>query len=504
MSSRMNAANARTIAFKWVSTDPTIPDKSISSFLKINLAHNYNDYRNALKEYVAPAQNFIFADVDGNIGYQMPGKVPRRANGHTGKRPISGDGRFAWQTTTTTSSRDGTTTTATASIDFDHMPRAYNPPKGFFASANNRVVPPVSSVTGEDPFAKQGYVLSHDWDGSNMGYRSRSITRMIEDWSDNGMATRGKAPPRKLNMTGMQHIQLSYASGLWEDFSPFLSRLLTETSAAALLSSASKEWIPKLVDNTTTGFRGIMKVGAIEPTLFQQWLLRVLQLISKVPTSNSFQSSFLPKRMFNVNWVLGALANGHPACNMNSPQSSPTGGRAVRSGGSVVSSSSSSSSSLPSSSSSSTNCLAFAAVQLNQVIEQYQVGNTMKKPVPRWGIDVHRAVFEHQILHTTPLACLGDRQVEHGGDDSTVNVGHVNSDAAMTQTAGPSYRHLVDLSAPDVNSLFLNPLGQSGDVFSYLYDNLLNMWSTGRYMKMGQYEETSRQAGNDVRVLVNR
>jgi acyl-homoserine lactone acylase PvdQ len=131
MSSRMNAANARTIAFKWVSTDPTIPDKSISSFLKINLAHNYNDYRNALKEYVAPAQNFIFADVDGNIGYQMPGKVPRRANGHTGKRPISGDGRFAWQTTTTTSSRDGTTTTATSSIDFDHMPRAYNPPKDF-------------------------------------------------------------------------------------------------------------------------------------------------------------------------------------------------------------------------------------------------------------------------------------------------------------------------------------------------------------------------------------
>lgn len=492
MSSQMNAANARTIAFKWVSTDPTIPDKSISSFLKINLAHNYDDYRNALKEYVAPAQNFIFADIDGNIGYQMPGKVPRRAKGHTGKRPISGDGRFAWQTTTSSSSMDGTTTTATASIDFDHMPRAYNPPKGFFASANNRVVPPVSSVTGEDPFAKQGYVLSHDWDGSNMGYRSRSITRMIEEWSDNSMATRGNAPPRKLNMTGMQDIQLSYASGLWEDFSPFLSRLLTEKSAAALLTSASKEWIPKLVDNTTTGFRGIMKVGAIEPTLFQQWLLRVLQLISKVPTSNSFQTRFLPKRMFNVNWVLDALANGHPACNMDSPQSSFTGDRAVRSAvRSAVSSSSS-------------NCLAFAAVQLNQVIEQYQVGSTMNKPVPRWGMDVHRAVFEHQILHTTPLACLGDRQVEHGGDDSTVNVGHVHSNAEMTQTAGPSYRHLVDLSAPDLNSLFLNPLGQSGDVFSHLYDNLLNMWSTGRYMKMGQYEETSRQAGTDVRVLVNR
>jgi len=44
----------------------------------------------------------------------------------------------------------------------------------------------------------------------------------------------------------------------------------------------------------------------------------------------------------------------------------------------------------------------------------------------------------------------------------------------MTQTAGPSYRHLVDLSSPDQNSLFLNPLGQSGDMFNFLYDNFIN------------------------------
>ena len=75
----------------------------------------------------------------------------------------------------------------------------------------------------------------------------------------------------------------------------------------------------------------------------------------------------------------------------------------------------------------------------------------------------------------------------------------------MTQTAGPSYRHLVDLSSPDQNSLFLNPLGQSGDMFNFLYDNLLEMWSNAEYMNMGRYEDKIKDLnGNDVRYLKNR
>ena len=108
-----------------------------------------------------------------------------------------------------------------------------------------------------------------------------------------------------------------------------------------------------------------------------------------------------------------------------------------------------------------------------------------------------------QIFHTTPLSCIADRQVEHGGDDSTVNVGHVNNNAGMTQTAGPSYRHIVDLSSMD-ESKFLNPLGQSGDMFSYFYDNLLDMWSQGVYMNMGKYASMRQQSGNDDRVLRNK
>ena len=369
-SHKLNQGLKQTIAFRWVSTDPNIPDQSPGCFLKINLAKNFDEYRDALRGYVAPAQNFIFADINGNIGYQMPGFVPRRAEGHTGKTPIKGDGSFHWK---------ADTNNIPLKIDFDHMPRAYNPKKGFIASANNQVVPPIDPITGKDPFAKEGWVLSHDWDGSNMGYRSRRITEMIEEWSEittnNDVLSSTSHTLKKINMTGLQNMQQDYKSGLWVDFSPYLSTMLIKSKDSSnniKLSDKSIAWIPKLVDKKV--FNGIMSVGKIEPTIFQKWLLQVLTLISYVPIPNGGndedRSRFLPNRMFNVVWVLNAMESGHQAC-----------------GGSGT----------------ADDCLKFAADQLNTIVEPYDLVDAAdenklgKIGFPRWGIDLHKAVFEHQV-----------------------------------------------------------------------------------------------------------
>lgn len=80
----------------------------------------------------------------------------------------------------------------------------------------------------------------------------------------------------------------------------------------------------------------------------------------------------------------------------------------------------------------------------------------------------------------TPLKCIADVEVPHGGDSSTVNVGHISFGTEdMVQEEGPSYRHIIALDevryvAPKSNganpsndgtkhdSRFLGPLGQSG------------------------------------------
>ncbi len=56
------------LALQWVSIMPGVPDTTMDAFTQINFAHNYSEFRAALRAYVAPAQNFIFADTAGNIG----------------------------------------------------------------------------------------------------------------------------------------------------------------------------------------------------------------------------------------------------------------------------------------------------------------------------------------------------------------------------------------------------------------------------------------------------
>ena len=91
----------------------------------------------------------MYADVDGNIGYQMPGRIPIRASGD-GQLPVPGlDGKHEW----------------TGYVPFEELPSVYNPPAGYVATANNAVVGPDFK-----------YLLGLDWD---RGYRAQRIVEMI-------------------------------------------------------------------------------------------------------------------------------------------------------------------------------------------------------------------------------------------------------------------------------------------------------------------------------------
>jgi penicillin amidase len=116
----------------------------------IDLAANWDEFRQGLNYWEAPSQNFVYADVDGNIGYQMPGKVPIRAAGHQGLVPVPGwTGEYEWQ----------------GYIPFDALPRAFNPPAGFIVSANNKV------TTDDYP-----YHLAYEWAAP---YRAQRITDLL-------------------------------------------------------------------------------------------------------------------------------------------------------------------------------------------------------------------------------------------------------------------------------------------------------------------------------------
>jgi len=120
----------RKLALRW-----TLYDGTHNPFFEVDSAQNWEQFRRAFSALDAPGQNVVFADVDGNVGYQATGKIPIRASGD-GSLPENGsDNAHEW----------------TGYIPFDKLPSVYNPPSGIIATANGRITPdgyPFSISTG--------------------------------------------------------------------------------------------------------------------------------------------------------------------------------------------------------------------------------------------------------------------------------------------------------------------------------------------------------------------
>ncbi|MBI5960638.1 MAG: penicillin acylase family protein, partial [Chloroflexi bacterium] len=73
-------------------------NRNFEGFWRLSQAHNWDDFQAALSLIDMLGQNFVYADVDGNIGYMMTGRVPIRAAGHDGSLPVDGTtSAFEWQ-----------------------------------------------------------------------------------------------------------------------------------------------------------------------------------------------------------------------------------------------------------------------------------------------------------------------------------------------------------------------------------------------------------------------
>ncbi len=110
----------RKIALRW-----TLYEGNRNPFFDVDSAQNWDDFRAAFSRLDAPGQNVVYADVDGNIGYQATGKIPIRASGD-GSLPEDGSSDAnEW----------------TGYIPFEQLPSVYNPPSGILATANGRITP---------------------------------------------------------------------------------------------------------------------------------------------------------------------------------------------------------------------------------------------------------------------------------------------------------------------------------------------------------------------------
>jgi penicillin amidase len=140
--------DAEPLALRWALEDSAPLVRALAG---INLARSWPEFRAAAALWESPGQNFVYADAEGHIGYQATGKIPVRVPGHQGVVPVPGAaGDHEW----------------TGFIPFDELPAALDPPAGYVATANNKVV-------GDD----YPHLIAANW---FPGYRARRITDLLE------------------------------------------------------------------------------------------------------------------------------------------------------------------------------------------------------------------------------------------------------------------------------------------------------------------------------------
>ncbi|MDD8018072.1 MAG: penicillin acylase family protein [Bacteroidota bacterium] len=170
-----NFAQSNFITMKW--TGYEMSDELLGIY-GINTAHDWQSFLNGVKEFTVPGQNFVYADVNGNIGYHPGVRLPMRKNQNPTLPFVGWTGENEWL----------------GFIPFNQLPSSYNPAEGFIATANNKTSNSVK------------YHISNLWEPPSRIQRIREVLQSKE----------------KLSVGDFKRLQNDYVSHFAKDVTPFI------------------------------------------------------------------------------------------------------------------------------------------------------------------------------------------------------------------------------------------------------------------------------------------
>nr|WP_315526637.1 penicillin acylase family protein [uncultured Achromobacter sp.] len=196
--------------------------------LRLNQAQNWNEFVAGMEKHYTPSENMVYADVDGNIGWFGGSIAPIRPRGDwSGMLPVPGNGDFEWR----------------GILPGSALPRAFNPPEGYVATANEYNLPAdfaykeMSARTWAEPYRVQRIreVLA---DGKGLTVQ-QSQDLQYDNLSIPARTLMGYA--KALNAADPA---LNDALGLLKDWD---ARMDTESRAASVYAF----WLPEVVKRVT-------------------------------------------------------------------------------------------------------------------------------------------------------------------------------------------------------------------------------------------------------------
>jgi penicillin amidase len=249
----------RRLALRWTIYNV---DSIGASFLALNRAGNWQEFRQAFSGYVTPPLNVVYADVDGHIGYQAVGRLPIRAAGD-GTLPVPGeDNAHEW----------------TGSVPFDALPSVFDPPSGILATANGRI-----TATGYP------YVLATQWAAP---YRTERIYQVLESGA-------------KFTAADMLAVQ----TDVYSDF----DRFCAQHFAAAVERTPGASPRARQAADLLIGWDGLLAMDSAAATLVTRARRNLWRLLLQPHLGPSDQRDSLPPGIAvtgwrQYNWFLSPVA----------------------------------------------------------------------------------------------------------------------------------------------------------------------------------------------------
>ncbi len=220
-----NAQRKYVLAFQW--TALSADDRTIRSGLAMNRAANWEEFLAAAKDFSAPQQNIVYADVEGNIGFIAPGRVPVRQPGNDlmGLAPAPGwDARYDWS----------------GFVPFDELPRVYQPASGSIVTANQNILPP-----DYPHFISAEFTLPYRYD--------RIVERLAEK--------------DRHDVDSFAAIQADVTSRAVIEMLPILRKATPTSERARAAFARLQQWA------------GVMSPDAAEPLIAVGWIDRLRRLV---------------------------------------------------------------------------------------------------------------------------------------------------------------------------------------------------------------------------------
>ncbi len=214
------------------------PCSATKGWLLLNRAANWNQFVEAMRLIEAPQLSVAYADVEGNVGYWVTGKVPVRAEGQ-GMVPAPGwSGEYEW----------------VGEVPFEEMPHALNPDQGYVVTCNHRIV--------SDDYP---YFLGSIWMN---GYRARRIVDVIQS-------------KEVLSPDDFRALQLDFTSIPGREFVERLEGLSTQDPDVRIALDVLRSWDGRLTPESVGGTlyevtRYVLVRNLLEPGLAKDLAVRLM------------------------------------------------------------------------------------------------------------------------------------------------------------------------------------------------------------------------------------